>query len=297
MTPNEYLKKILDEQTLKNDSDELKRLREKRDEVETLLRKGFSESSPTIRYGGSKAKGTLNKTAYDVDVICYFENDDKAAGESLADIYENVRQALAKDYILITKTSALRLQSRSYEDVHVDVVPGRFVDDKKEDAFLHRSTGDKQRLKTNLQVHIDHVRDSGVTDAIRLLKLLRCRNNLAIRHFALELLTIELLDGKHDDELSEQLKHAWTTMRDDLDSVQIEDPANPNGNDLSELLNSGVRAELQSAASVALDAVERDDWESIFGKLEEEKTSDDAKARGLRSAAASVQMPTRPWCR
>jgi hypothetical protein len=38
---------------------------------------------------------------------------------------------------------------------------------------------DKKRLKTNLDVHLDHVRDSGVIDAIRLAKLWGVRNGPA----------------------------------------------------------------------------------------------------------------------
>ena len=135
MTPNEYLSKILDEQTLAEDSDELKQLRERRQDVEDLLRADFG-SSPTIRYGGSKSKGTMIKEAYDLDVICYFPRDDDDAGGTLESIFENVKKSLAKKYIVVPKTSAIRLQGQNYQDFHVDVVPGRFVDDNAH--FAHR---------------------------------------------------------------------------------------------------------------------------------------------------------------
>ena len=51
-------------------------------------------SSPTIRYGGSKAKGTMIKEAYDLDMTCYFGHDDTRAGQTLEDIYGNTRKAL-----------------------------------------------------------------------------------------------------------------------------------------------------------------------------------------------------------
>ena len=35
--------------------------------------------------------------------------------------------------------------------------------------------GSKSRLQTNLDVHLDHVRESGVVDAIRVMKILRDR--------------------------------------------------------------------------------------------------------------------------
>src|SRR5437879_481691 len=149
MTQNDYLLKTLDQQTLAEESDELKALRDRRKEVEEVLRADFG-SSPSIRYGGSKSKGTMIREAYDLDVICYFQREDDDAGGNLEAIFENVKKTLTKKYVVIPKSSAIRLQSQSYQDFHVDVVPGRFVDDKKEDAFLHRTTGEKKRLKTNL---------------------------------------------------------------------------------------------------------------------------------------------------
>lgn len=293
MTPSEYLSKILDEQTLAEDGAELKQLRERRQEVEDLLRADFG-SSPTIRYGGSKAKGTMIKEAYDLDVICYFPRDDDDAGGTLEDIFENVKKSLSRKYLAIPKTSAIRLQSTNYQDFHVDVVPGRFVDDAKEDTFLHQTDGKKERLKTNLGVHIEHVKESGVVPAIRLTKLWRVRQGLSVRNFGLELLTIEIAKAKKSVDLATQLQHVWRTLRDDVDSVKVEDPANPTGNDLSELLNDSVRRELSTTASRTLATIDRDGWEAVFGKLSE---SEAEKRAAVVDAARSVSVASRPWCR
>jgi hypothetical protein len=292
MTPNDYLLKTLDQQTLAEDSDELRALRDCRKEVEDLLREEFG-SSPTIRYGGSKAKGTMDKDAYDLDIISYFPRDDDDAGGTLETIFENVNKALSKKYVTIVKASAIRLQSQNYHDFHVDVVPGRFVDDKNEDAFLHRTTGEKKRLKTNLDVHIEHVKNSGVVPTIRLKKLWRVRRGLSLKHFALELLTIETAKSKKALPLDEQLLHVWRTLRDDVGSIKIEDPANPNGNDLTELLSDSIRQELSAAASQTLTTIEREGWEGVFGKV----TDAEAKRAAIIEAARSVSVPARPWCR
>src|SRR5438094_110137 len=154
MTTKDYLTKVLVSQTLADDSDELQALQERRAAVEQLLRDRFKDSSPTIRYGGSKAKGTMIREAYDLDIVCYFPHDDASAGEALEDIYNNVRTALATAYFVEPKSSALRLKDRSEKthgvDFHIDVVPGRFTDGTKSDAFLYCSSGEKKRLKTNL---------------------------------------------------------------------------------------------------------------------------------------------------
>ncbi len=271
MNENKYLEDILQSQTLDSDGQEMKDLRSRRDDVERLLREKFERSSPTIRYGGSKAKGTMILEAYDLDVICYFAHDDTGAGETLQEIYENVEKALVNDYLVTRKPSALRLKSRDLNqwgtDFHIDVVPGRFIDGDDGDVFLYRSSGEKGRQKTNLDVHIKHVKDSGVTGAIRLLKLWRARNNLSIRHFVLELLTIELLKGKRDSKLSEQLRHVWIQMRDNVEGIRVEDPANPTGNDLSELFNATIKLELSTMAAQTLEMIEKSDWEQVFGPV------------------------------
>ena len=297
MTNDTYLSKLLAAQTLADDSADLKALQEHRAEVEILLRDTFEDSSPTIRYGGSKAKGTMIRESYDLDIVCYFRNDDTSAGETLEEIYNNVRKALETKYLVEAKSSALRLkglEAAAYDhDFHIDVVPGRFTDDKKSDAFLYISTGEKKRLKTNLDTHVKHVRDSGVVDAIRLMKLWKKRNGLMVRNFILELAVIKLLKEKKNNTLSTQLEHLWTEFRDNIQNLSVEDPANPSGNDLSDLIND-VKPALAAAANSTLALISSTGWASVFGSVDEEKVE---KIEVLRRAAAAVSNPSRPWCR
>lgn len=290
MTDKEYLEAVLKNQDLKDDSQELKDLQKERANVEKLLRDGFPECSPTIRYGGSKAKTTLIKENYDLDIASYFPNDDTSAGETLKDIYDNTEKALAGEYNIVRKRTALRLRSKKDVDFHIDVVPGRFTDDKKSDCFLHQEGADKDRLKTNLVVHIEHIRDSGFVPAIRVLKLWKTRKAIGVKQFAFELLIIELLNGT-TKSLPDQVKHVWTELRDRAEPVSIEDPANPTGNDLSDLLNDTVWSELSAVAKSPLETLEKDGWEAIFGKV----SSDDDKAEKAQRAASVVTAPSRPW--
>lgn len=292
MTNNEYLQAVLKSQDLTDDSAAPKELTTHRKDVEALLRSAFPDSAPTIRYGGSKAKGTLIKESYDLDIVCYFPHDDTTAGETLEDVYDNVAAALEKDYTVQRKRSALRLRGKDMLDFHVDVVPGRFTDDCRTDCFLHQENGEKCRLKTNLQVHIDTVRDSGVLDAIRLLKLWKVRKALDVKQFAFEMLIIDLLSGRKNMPLTVQLVHVWTAFRD-LDSPpKVDDPANPSGNDLTNLLD-GVWNELGGVARSTLSTIDNNGWEAVFGKVD---TGTDTSA-ALKVAVASVATRTRPWCR
>src|SRR5881296_1502198 len=112
MNTETYLNDVLQSQNLADDSEELKDLQKHRADVERLLRTEFEGASPTIRYGGSRAKGTMNREEYDLDIICYVPHDNDSAGASLEEIYNNAYKALNKKYFVSPKTSALRLQSK-----------------------------------------------------------------------------------------------------------------------------------------------------------------------------------------
>jgi hypothetical protein len=296
MTNDEYLKAVLKSQKLPDDSDEMQELIQHRQEVETVLRDKFASAAPTIRYGGSKAKGTLIRESYDLDVVFYVPNDNNEAGETLKEIFDNVRNELAKHYYVEARTSAIRLRSKDPStygrDFHIDVVPGRFIDNKKSDCFLYQNGGEKERLKTNLDVHIAYIRDSDVIDAIRLLKLIRVRRALRVKQFVFELLIVNLLSAKKKNSLEDQLRHVLQQIADAEQPIHVEDPANPAGNDLSDLLSS-VWAELRAAARSVLDIVDRSGWEAVFGSVVEVSKSERiARATVL---AATVERPTKPW--
>jgi tRNA nucleotidyltransferase (CCA-adding enzyme) len=131
MTTNDYLRKVLELQTLDPGGPEIADMNKRGRDVEATLNREFPESDKTIRYAGSYAKGTMIREAYDLDIVCYFGNEDTTAGETLADIFSNVRRALEKDYRVVPKTSALRIRSSDKDsldlDFHIDVVPGRYI--------------------------------------------------------------------------------------------------------------------------------------------------------------------------
>jgi hypothetical protein len=296
MDANEYLNSVLSAQNLGDDSAELKELQTHRADVEKLLCASFG-SKPTIRYGGSKAKGTIIKEYYDLDIVCYFPSDSDTGGETLVEIYENVRDCLRKAYNVEEKTSALRLKGMSSEDYmrdfHIDVVPGRFTDETKSDCFIYQKSAEKCRLKTNLDVHIAHVKGSGVVDAIRLLKLWKTRKGLRIKQFVFELLIIDLLDGMKGKSISEQLLHVWKEISDHAEAIHVEDPANPGGNDLMAVMNAAWPG-LRAAATDTLNAIKWSGWEAVFGPVSSAKSF--TVTEKAQRAAASVSTPNRPWC-
>lgn len=294
MELEEYLKSILSSQTIAPDSDEMKSLQKSREEVEELLYAAFSESNPTIRYAGSKAKDTMIKDSYDLDIACYFRHDDNDAGESLKDIFENVANFLEESYYVERKNSSIRIKSKDKQtDYHIDVVPGRFVDDTKTDTNLYQANSNKDWLKTNLDIHIDHIKNSGQTNVIRLAKLWKIKNGLSIKTFILELMVVKYAKKSEDKPLSTGLKSFWQYLKDHGDNISVEDPANPYGNDLSGFLDETTKQLLSYQAEVALNNLDEGNWTDIFG--EAGKMSGAEGVDALRSLAASLSSTPKPW--
>ena len=296
MDDDKYPTAVLDSQILPEDSVELHQLRAHRADVEALLKREFPKAY--IRYGGSKAKGTLIREAYDLDIVCYFAHDDTSAGKTLKEIYGSVQAVLAKQYNVEPKPSALRVRSRDKatlgQDFHIDVIPGRYVDESKGDCFIHQNSAEKERLKTNLDIHIQHVKDSGLLDAIRLLKLWKVRRSLRIKQFVFDLLVIKLLDQKKSTTLSAQLKYVWEQLRNAAKPLPVEDPANPGGNSLSDLLDGASWSELSTVASSTLNSIERFGWEQVYGPVASVGAQE--RTEKLRTAAAAVITPSKAWC-
>lgn len=291
MEVEKYLKQILQNETLSKDSSEAKAMQNEKIKVEKIISDAF-DGSPIIRYAGSYKKETMIKESYDLDIVCYFKNDDNSAGENLEDIFNNVRNVLAEEYSVIPKKSALRLENNTKLDFHIDVVPGRFIDDSEKDAFLYQSSGDKQRLKTNLDVHVNHIKDSGLTQTIRLIKKWRNVYSLDVKTFVLELLVVKILDKKKDtDGLEECLKAFFEKVSSNIENIAIEDPAN-SGNDLTPIFDDLTKGNLFSASIKTKTLIDEDKWEDIFGPID---SSDKAYVlSSLKSNVPDTSSP-KPW--
>ena len=294
MSSNQYLEDLLASQRLDETSDEWKALDAEATKIEGILRAAYPLSVLMFTHGGSRAKRTMIRDDYDLDEVGYFQNGDTAPGETLEEIYENVAGLLAKHYIVRRKRSALRLSMKDGRDLKVDVVPGRYVDHTMTDVFIHQNEGSKERLKTNIVKHIEHVRDSGCTDVIMLGKLWRTRNGISIKTFPLELLAIVVLDEDNGGTLEDRFRRVLTAFAERIDDLTIEDPANPNGNDLSYALSDKVRAEVSKIARNTLRSADEYGWEHVFGAIEPKQASA-PRVQILRSAAAAAPLATRPW--
>ncbi len=269
METNKYLKEVLKQEALEDDGPELKELRSEREKIEKIILEKFSESSPSIRYGGSKAKGTMIKSSFDLDITVYFDHNDTKCGSSLKEIFDNVTEAFSETYLPVPKNASIRLESKGDNNMytHIDIVPGRFISDNKEneDVFIHQNTGEKGFLKTNLNKHKEFISKSGLREEIKLAKIWKIKNNLEVKTFVLELLLIKILKEYVGKPLEDNMILFWETLRDKINNITIIDPAN-SSNDLTDILNKS-KYTLCSSASTALYYVNSDSWKSIFGEV------------------------------
>lgn len=288
MTPQEYLGNLLESQKLKEQ--ELNTLSEHREEVEALLREDFGDD-PVIKYAGSKAKGTMIRENYDLDIVCYFSHEND---KSLKEIRDDVATKLRENYQIEEKGTALRIrksgENNSLIDYHIDVVPGRFVDESQQDAYLYVQYGEKERMKTNIKTHIKHISESGCREIIKLAKLWSCRNNLHIKTFVIELFVIESLkDFDWKNRLDTGFKQVLESFKSHFVSIRLEDPANSN-NIVSQLLNDAQKKLIAQIAEEQLKSVDDEDadtWKSLF--------KDDSQ-KSYRPAV-QISTPAKPWCK
>jgi len=264
-----------------------------KNEVTDFLRAEFG-ATPVIKYAGSREKGTMIQENYDLDIVCYFPSSDR---RSLKEIRADVSSHLAKRYSLEERASAERILNlkgaTAPHSYHIDVVPGRFIEDSK-DVFLHVAYGDKERMRTNLKTHIDHIVNSGCVEIIRLTKLWARRNSVNIKTFVLELFVIETLSGTGDkDNLKESFRSVLEAFMDRFETIQLVDPANGN-NIVSRLVSAADKSATTQAAKESFNKIDSsdslDDWKAIF----HEDDSSNYSSSPI-TAPNIIRNPSRPW--
>jgi hypothetical protein len=250
-TGNEYLEGLVTREVVSEA--QLNVLRGERQRIEAAIRTKYG-SGPRIYYAGSYGKRTMIASHYDLDIVVYFPKDSSL---TLSELYWGVNGALKDTGLIVqTKNVAIRLPYQS--SFHIDVVPGRAIDDDFLYANLYKSeTGGW--LQTSIKIHIDTVRQSGLPHTIRLMKLWNYLHGLNIRGFALELLTIRALKDTNYQGYDTKLMAVFAFLRDHLARLRLVDPAN-SGNVISDLMDD---AHKRAVASAAGNAVVAPYWEHI----------------------------------
>ena len=220
---------------------------------------------------GSRPKGTATSIASDVDYLVSLRNGINLFDYArLEDIYNSLYIELQKHYQNVRKQNVsirIELYGRGLLDrIEVDITPGRKHPGNTNDHSLYVSKENTWK-KTNIQRHINDVKQSGRTNEIKLLKVWRELNELDFPSIYLEYLVItDILHGKPIglEHLSDNLNHILNKLAKPIDnpllSSKIIDPAN-QGNILSNLLS---QREKDSIRSAAYEATRKTYWNEVF---------------------------------
>lgn len=229
MTPHQYLESVLEQNKFEQEQNDETAAKRSQDIREKLF-KEFGSKIYTIRYSGSIAKHTAVAGSHDVDLAVHFKHD---AFETLRAMYDAVYDFLKKEGYTVKRQKV----SVGIPDRDVDVVPGRLImedpdscatEDKYDMNIFRTDTG--SYIKTNIVKQINHVRESGALDVIKLTKIWRDAWGAHFKSFAIELLVIKALKDFDGRGLDTKLRTVLTKIRDEIKTIRLEDPGNSNNN-------------------------------------------------------------------
>ena len=170
--------------------------------------------------------------------------------------YEGVEQRLQQHgYIVHRQNVAIRLP---YQGFHIDVVPGRAMDNTYGYANLYASERNTSK-QTSLKIHIDLVRDGENQDVIKVLKLWRRCHGVPIRSLVLELATREALFNNRQTDLGERVWKVLGWLHASFGDARLVDPANSN-NIVSDDISTGNK---QAIVAAAAQSRAQRNWEQV----------------------------------
>jgi hypothetical protein len=207
-----------------------------------------------VAFSGSFAKGTGVKGSTDVDL---FISLDPQTSQNLKEIYDSLYNYLEKNgYSPRRQNVSIGIK---HNNLSVDLTPGKKQAGNTNDHSIFRSKA-QTWTQTNIQVHINRIKDSGRIDEIRVIKIWRNLHQLEFPSFYLELTIIDALSGKNRNQLATNFLTVLEYLRDNFVNARVVDPANAN-NIISDDLTSAEKQTITNAASLSRN---KQDWSEII---------------------------------
>lgn len=259
MTVDEYLRELL---RIKGNNYAYTQNEEQAYGYVTNLLNQWKQTFP-LRYGlmietqksGSKAKGDAIKGKSDIDIFVSITDRDNTA--SVEDYYNDLYDFL-KPYF---QNNSIRKQNVSigvtYAGCSIDITPGKRINYQSyglsNNYFDHNIYSRKTEsiTRTNIQKHIDLVRNSGLTNEMMILKIWRNCHGLELPSIAIEILTAEVLGKNRSASLYENVKTVLEDIRDTILTRRIIDPANSNNN-IAETMTKKEKEDIRNTAIQSL---------------------------------------------
>jgi hypothetical protein len=237
-----HLRAVLDRHDL---SSRLPLLNQVLSELSPFLGKWAGSYLVGVKPAGSCIKGTAILGQTDLDIFISLRSD---LDMKLRDISISLRAYLESAGL------SPRQQDVSfginYRAVAIDVTVGRQHPSIPAYHSIYRSKADTW-TQTNIDVHIDAVKRSGLQDEIRLLKIWRQQKSLDFPSFLLELAVIDALKANRSGSLTANLGTVFRYLALEFRARRLVDPSNSN-NVVSDTMTQPEKAKILLAAVAAV---------------------------------------------
>lgn len=240
---DEYLKKILQNESLKENSDLLNETLILRDELRVWMSNNFGDKLVVMPHvSGSLSKRTANANSFDLDITLVYR---KESFNTLQEMYNWTFEKLHmnyKDKAIVTKQSktiGLSFEKEGHE-INVDIIPAREINNYKLDKKLNLYRNPKVFWKRGSSFKIDSFIQRSITvnkpeerKVIRLLKLYNIQNNLDIPSILIEQAIVEGLSftklGLYSS-ITDNLLNGMTYLSKKISQEKYTDFGNSNNN-------------------------------------------------------------------
>lgn len=216
----------------------------------------FSTATLEIQQSGSRAKGTAIKGSSDIDM--FLSITDRENEDTLKEYYNGLYAYLKRNGYNVRKQNvSIGLK---YKGMDIDLVPAKKCNSQSYQRLFERfndhylwSNKKQARTLTNIQKHIDLIRNSNTRNEIMLTKIWRNRFNLDFPSIYIELMVIDALKNFNEYDIEKRFNHVLYYIRDNIMGKKIVDPSNGQ-NIISDTLSYSEKLAIKNKANEAITA-------------------------------------------
>lgn len=214
----------------------------------------YSTATLEIQQSGSRAKGTAIKGSSDIDM--FLSITDRENEDTLKEYYNGLYNYLKTNGYNVRKQNvSIGLK---YKGMDIDLVPAKKCNSQSYQRLYERfndhylwSNKKQTRTLTNIQKHIDLIKNSNVIDEIMLTKIWRNRFNLDFPSIYIELMIIDALKNFNEYDIEKRFNHVLYYIRDNIMDKKITDPSNGQ-NTISDTLSYSEKLAIKNQANEAI---------------------------------------------
>lgn len=312
---NNHLNRVLESHRMSHVGDLMEKYKTKREKVKDALEDKFKEEivSRAIN-SGSYAKHDAVNIKFDLDVCQPFKRDSFDTLKKMADtVFDFFNNEFEDDDLIKYETRKQRVSTGitfnvDGDEIQMDIVPGRELlkDDYSETNRINlyvrpKFFEDESSTQTNIQKHIDLIKGKDAErKVIRLLKIWKVnKRKKKVKSFLVELITIRAFDNSSNIPSDQwgKLKMVMEYIRDNIETIRLEDPANSN-NVVSDTMSESEKIDFSYDMKEILDDIEKDENRikkhfAINDEFDKNDDDDDKKAAALDVLRSGIIK--KPW--